>query len=746
MTEFNRQAGDIIRRAGRRTAILQLVSIGLLLLLVTLYIDLSSRQENLTDGVQENTMWAVYQLDRETRSLGRFIYVLEANEGQQNNWRDDLLLQFDILYSRADLLNKPGYSLVDTDYHKTESKVDRLLAQLIVVERDIKALVSGKLDISALDDAHKSIGKLEALSNSLLLAANNSTSFHRQKNREDLVSLQHVIGVIVALLLATVALLLVTLKRQLSDVRSAGISIEEMANRLSDAYEAADAGNRAKSQFMATMGHEIRTPLNAILGMAELLELRDLPSDVNENVATIRTSGEALLEVLNEILDYSKIEHGSLELESRAVDVEQLVHSVASMMSGRASERGDRIVVEMPDDLQWPWIETDPTRLRQVLLNLTSNAIKFTDRGLVTIRVHERSGANGAMVLRMEVQDTGIGIDDVGQQKLFKPFSQVDASISRRYGGTGLGLTICKEIVERLGGAMGVESELGAGSIFWFEIPVKVAKETTIVDEMWQDKDLLLLQPLSILVAEDNRVNQQVALRFLEQLGQTADLANNGLEAVQMADQSQYDLILMDMQMPEMDGITATHEIRGGGGMNCETPIVAMTANASEEDRQMCLDAGMNGFESKPISIARLHKLLRECGGLPQDVEPVASAVDDFDYLVGDHSQEATAFSGLDPARRNELVDALGEEIFQELLDSFFNDARNLLDELSTAMASGNEAGVDQALHTIKGAAANVGFNIISELAQSLRNTADDADGLEKLKTIIKREEAANAA
>jgi CheY-like chemotaxis protein/HPt (histidine-containing phosphotransfer) domain-containing protein len=370
-----------------------------------------------------------------------------------------------------------------------------------------------------------------------------------------------------------------------------------------------------------------------------------------------------------------------------------------------------------------------------VILNLMSNAVKFTRSGTVTLAVRETVKADGGITLRVSVRDTGIGIDDAGKSKLFLPFSQVDASITRKYGGTGLGLTICKEIVERLGGTIGVDSRIGSGSTFWFEVPVEAGRPPAHMSSALRTPALPLPR-LKILLVEDNPVNLHVATRFLAHLGQDVEAAENGAVAVQKCETAVYDLILMDMQMPVMDGIEATIRIRGGTGPSSRSPIVAMTANASDDDTRKCIDAGMDGFQSKPVNMDKLRQVIRSAvssqavehvtsAPAPQDApESAAGAAREFDLA---------AFR----ARRAELVDVLGEDDFQELLASFFDDARDALRELAASMARDDADGIDRLLHVVKGAAGNVGLRSVAELAEKLRKEPLDAGALQHLSATV---------
>lgn len=735
MTPANAKTGDILRRAGKLTAVLQVFSAVLLVVLIYLYVDMAQRQKSLRDGIRENAIWAIFQLNREAKELQTELRFAVALNDTSVATLKRVGQRFDIVYSRSDLLSKGRFQ----DFFVQNVEIERNSQQIKKSVAVLDPLLTGidKVPNAAtrLSEALGPSADLVEQANHLLLTGNTIVSDNRAQGRDDLARLQNTSGVYLVMLLASVGFLIFTLRRQLRAVRQAGLGFETMANDLATAYNSADAGNRAKSQFMATMGHEIRTPLNAILGTAELLQLSALPQDVKDSIHTIRSSGEALLEILNEILDYSKIEYGKLEVEMRPAHVGDLARNVIAIMQGRAREHDNMLVLDMPAELERPWVITDPTRLRQIVLNLTSNAIKFTKHGTVTLRLRETSGPNGTCFLRIEVQDTGIGIDEAGRKKLFKPFSQVDASISRRFGGTGLGLTISKEIANRLGGTLGVESEVGIGSTFWLELRVEPTEAPDVVAPSERPTGLAPLPRLKILVVEDNKVNQQIALRFLGRLGQDADLAADGAAGVAEAAARHYDLILMDMQMPVMDGIRAARTIRAGSGPNRRTPIVAMTANASDEDRQACMDAGMDGFEAKPISLNRLHAVLS--GRTPQFLDATVTAPGDAAKPAGD---------GIDPARRAELVDALGEDIFAELVDSFLSDAGALLSEYAAAQAEGNAAEADKALHTLKGAAANVGFKMVAETAQALRTAPSDTRQSERLSALIAEYGAAKAA
>jgi signal transduction histidine kinase/CheY-like chemotaxis protein/HPt (histidine-containing phosphotransfer) domain-containing protein len=492
---------------------------------------------------------------------------------------------------------------------------------------------------------------------------------------------------LVAFVILLAGVVSVTFLRRISD---AGYKLEAAVVEMRAAKDAAERASQAKTEFVSRMSHELRTPLNAIIGFADLLEDEPLAPSHKHYVGLINNSGKHLMELINAVLDHAKIEAGGLTLENIAYDFAGLVESVRQMVGERANAKGLQFVASIAPGLP-RYVQGDPTRLRQVLINLLNNAVKFTEQGSVELRVAAEDER-----LYFSVRDTGIGMDEQALVRLFQPFSQADDSVTRKFGGTGLGLLISKELVEAMGGAIDVESAKGVGTVFLFWLPLRVAGAPTSAVTTATSASHENIAPRvagRVLLVDDNRVNQQLAGAMLDRLGLSYDSADDGRSALRRLEAGNYALVLMDMEMPEMDGITATREIRAREATEGKTrlPVVAMTANALQEDRERCFAAGMDGYLAKPVSLAALQaELQRLFGSTP--VAAAAVAPDAGGPKEGALFDRATA------------IDRMGDaSLFDELAGMFVADVPGHLAEMDQALAAGDSDRLGRVAHTLKG-------------------------------------------
>lgn len=399
--------------------------------------------------------------------------------------------------------------------------------------------------------------------------------------------------------------------------------LAEQNEELAQARKVADRANQTKSQFLANMSHEVRTPINGVLGILQLLELTDLSEEQKSYIQTLRMGGDALLAIVNEILDFSKIEAGKIELEDRVFDLPSYIRATVELLYPTAKEKNIDLFYEIDPAIPKTLVG-DIVRIRQVLINLIGNGLKFTDEGYVSVSIKKMKAENGQEMLHFLVSDTGIGISPNQIKKLFQPFSQADASTTRKYGGTGLGLAISIRLVKLMGGEMWIESEEGTGSCFNFTMPLKSVSKAVFEKQENIESEVIVPTlnprmaeeyPLNILLAEDNRVNQIVAKSTFKKLGYHITIMDNGKKALKEAKQNQYDLIFMDLNMPEMGGLEVSKHIRTFYADGKQPPIIAMTANVFQDVKDACLKVGMDGFLTKPFKISELQDIILKWGG-----------------------------------------------------------------------------------------------------------------------------------
>lgn len=482
--------------------------------------------------------------------------------------------------------------------------------------------------------------------------------------------------------------------------------------------KASEAANRAKSSFLAVMSHEIRTPMNAMLGLSSVLLGSKLDDDTRSKVAAIHDAGEGLLEILNDILDHSKLEAGQLSFEKVAFGPQSIVDSVVNIIGARAAAKGLRIVT--PEAAAVPKaLVGDAGRLRQVLLNLVANAVKFTGEGGITIAVRCIQAGETEATVEWSVSDTGIGIAPDRIENLFKDFVQADCTINRRFGGSGLGLSICRRIVDQMGGEISLSSRLGAGTIARFSVTLPIGKleERAAAEEIGAEQlralSLRAGRPLRMLLADDNATNRLVAAKMLEEFDIQVTAAADGMEAVAAASRFTFDLILMDMRMPEMDGLEATRRIHASGECT-NAPIVAFTANAFPEDVKACMDAGMVGFLTKPVRKSQLVGAIVRALSQVALVKPAAAMPSDAPVL--------------DRTELEALAAEIGYPALQESLAVFVEETATHIAKLGAYLLPRDAEAVARAAHALKGTTATFGLRRLSLLAARIEREAKQLD------------------
>ncbi len=534
------------------------------------------------------------------------------------------------------------------------------------------------------------------------------------------------------------------------------------AEEMRQAKEVADKANHDKSAFLAVVSHEIRTPMNGILGMIQLIKDTEMTERQRGYVEVIHKSSDTMMVLLNDILDFEKIENGSMELEIIAFNLKQLISDIVILMSSYATQKNITLNAAIADNAP-TIVMGDPTRLRQVLLNLINNALKFTEEGHVTIEVN-RLGSESSNLIYFAVKDSGIGMSKDAQTKLFTPFKQAEASTSRKYGGTGLGLAISSKLIEAMGAKIKVESEQGVGSSFYFEVRMEEKDLSTFIednkDSDKNNKAQKIAKPMDILVVEDNEMNRKVMDGFLSQKGHRLSMAASGIEALEICQKTEFDLILMDIQMDGMSGIETTKKLRVDSNKQiATTPIIAITGNVMLEDVEGYFAVGMNGFIAKPIDANNLNEVIYNASvgkfeNLPeprpnprpsvdlnsqannaqvinQDITKKPKPINDMaeDSIEQKPPEETTAYSididdNLDTGMLNGLMETLGKDTFIELLIGFVEKAEEIIENMGKLSEEKDIPSLGARAHELKGMAGNFGMKKVSAIAGDIEKNA----------------------
>jgi signal transduction histidine kinase/CheY-like chemotaxis protein len=696
---------------------LPLIGVALALaLMAAAYVQWS--QYRLLDGTthfQNDALgWSFFQLEAEHLRLRNDMQLALAEpEGPAS---ERLQLRYDIFVSRLGLVDHERAARImgtQPAYTPTMAEVRRFVA---LADRHFGAKPTEPPTPEAIRALLVELDKLSVPLHDLSLNASHLL-YERVTQRNNAVRTQSKHGI--ALTFFQCVLLLVfafIVLRQFRALLQRRERLEELAERLSAARVEAEAASRAKSVFLANMSHEIRTPFHGLLGMMSLLQETPLSAQQAGYLHTAKESANHLLAILNDILDISKLESGNLQVVPESVDLARLVRDVEALMRVQAQSKGLAMHVTMDADVP-RWVRADPTRLKQILFNLLSNAVKFTAAGQVHLRVECGAGAHAGRIV-FSVVDTGIGMDQATQGRVFRRFVQGDGTTSRQHGGTGLGLEISRSLARLMDGDITVTSRPGEGSCFVLALPLPKIGPPAPGASTGSPAGATPGRMLKILVAEDHPVNRAYLEAVLDKLGHQALFAENGEEAVRAAQEQDFDLVLMDLHMPVMDGFAATRAIRALPLPRGAMPIVALTADAFQESRDQARQAGMDEMLTKPAHLPQLRELLTRYGGAssaPQAQAALLPPPDGHADIV-DRAMVAQFHASLSPQK------------YAALLASFFDAHAGTVQRLRDSVAAGDRSAVWSQVHALKGAALSLGLRAVVEHAEVLNQAAADGE------------------
>ena len=682
------------------------------------------KQFNLMQDVAINQidsiMWQSYQLERE---LGHLAYALHSSLDPDSTVQPDFLLErYEVFVSRIALVtDMPRSDLLNTTpaYAEALRLVNAFVAQADPVFADPPGLLAQRATRLALI---QSVEQLEPALGELTREANRATARFVDERNNQLRDQGRVViglaGVQAGVLLLFVALLVRHLRRQVAQYEN----LQRISRELAVAKDQADAANHGKSVFLANMSHEIRTPFQGVLGMLNLLDETRLSGQQRDYVQTARDSAQHLLGVLNDILDVSTMESGTLRLAPEPVRLRSLVQEVEGLMRAAAREKGLTLQVDTAHDLP-EWVMADPTRVRQILFNLLGNAVKFTSQGSVTARLSRLDDTPAGV--RISVQDTGMGMDQATVAQLFTRFYQADNSVRRRIGGSGLGLEISRNLANMMGGSIQVSSEPGQGSLFTVHL---ILPETVAPAQSAHTND----QPghmrrLRVLVAEDHPINLKYMHILLERMGHEAVFCENGQEALQLLARQRFDVVLLDYHMPVLDGMATTAAIRALQGPNRDIKVVLVTADVVNDTRMKALDVGVNEFASKPLQSQDLQRALQRCGLLDASTVLVNDPAPVIEVALPEPDELNASAAGLiDTESYTEIVAMMPPDTMDELLGTLFEAPQGSVHVLVASLAAGEADQIAYDAHKLKGTAMLLGFRALVRPSAQIERLAPE--------------------